>query len=154
MIAKVEEVTKSIKARKTIIEAPVVNIPETVVNVDAPNLKPIETGLKGVEKAVKAIPKPKDVDFKPVITEQKKQTKLLKDIRDTPSGGGGGGSVFTGLHPGKDFDYIGIADTSTLVDTLTYKTGGSGGTAVRTMTVSFASGAEKISASLTSVAYS
>lgn len=92
LIAKVEEVTKTIKARKTIVEAPVFNIDAPVVKVDAPNLKPIETGLKDVTKAVKAIPQPKEVDFKPTIDELKKQTRYLKDMYETPSGGGGGGS--------------------------------------------------------------
>lgn len=51
--AEFAKLEKAIKALKLNVEAPVVNVPEQVVNVDAPDLKPLETGLNGVEKAVK-----------------------------------------------------------------------------------------------------
>lgn len=58
------------------------------------------------------------------------------------------------LLPTVDFDYIGIVNTNTDEDTLTYKSGGSGGTSVQTLVVSYAAGAEKISDSLSALEYS
>lgn len=58
------------------------------------------------------------------------------------------------LVPGKDFDYLGIVNDSATQDTLTFKLGGSGGTTVRTMTITYAASASKISDDLASVAYS
>jgi hypothetical protein len=52
-----------------------------------------------------------------------------------------------------DFDYVGIVNTDTNEDTLTYKSGGSGGTTVRTLVIGYASGAEKVSDSITSLEY-
>jgi hypothetical protein len=52
------------------------------------------------------------------------------------------------------FDYIGIANTDTDQDTLTYKIGGSGGTTVKTLVINYATGAEKISDSITSLGVS
>lgn len=53
----------------------------------------------------------------------------------------------------EQFDYIGISNTATNQDTLTYKIGGSGGTTVKTLVIGYASGAEKISDSLTSLSF-
>lgn len=47
-----------------------------------------------------------------------------------------------GLVPGTDFDYIDGQQTSATVDTYVYKTGGSGGTTVQTITVTYTSSAK------------
>lgn len=44
--------------------------------------------------------------------------------------------------PGTDFDYIDGQQTSPTVDTYVYKLGGSGGTTVRTVTVTYTSSAK------------
>jgi hypothetical protein len=54
----------------------------------------------------------------------------------------------------EDFDYIGIASTGADEDTLTYKTGGSGGSTVRTLVIGYAVGAEKVSDTITSLGFS
>lgn len=58
------------------------------------------------------------------------------------------------LVPDEDFDHITIANSDTDEDTLTYKSGGSGGSTVRTLVVGYAAGAEKISDSLATLDYS
>lgn len=42
----VKDVVKAVKAQETHVEAPVVNVPETVVQVDAPNLNPLNKTIK------------------------------------------------------------------------------------------------------------
>lgn len=54
---------------------------------------------------------------------------------------------------GNTFDYIGISNVGD-TDTLVYKSGGAGGTTVKTLSITFAAGAEKVSDSITSLEYS
>lgn len=85
----------AVKALELTVEAPVVNIPETQVKVDAPDLKPLKKSLEDVIKAVKAIKYPKipETNLTKLEKESKAHSKLLKGILDKPvsSGGGGGG---------------------------------------------------------------
>lgn len=55
---------------------------------------------------------------------------------------------------GHDFDYIGVANNSSTQDTLTYKNGGASGNTVRTLVITYAAGASKISDDITSLDYS
>jgi hypothetical protein len=55
------------------------------------------------------------------------------------------------LVAGKDYDYIDVQQTSTVVDTFVFKTGGSGGTTVQTITVTYV---DATKADLNSVEYS
>lgn len=92
----VQSVEKAVKAQETKVEAPIVNLPETVVNVEKPDLKPIEKSVaessKDVVKAVKGIKIP-ELDISPVEKLLKKTNKLLEELPDyMPSGGGGGSS--------------------------------------------------------------
>lgn len=92
----IESVGKFVKAQKLIAEAPIVNVPETTVNVEAPDLKSLQTPLKDILKAVKQIVVPEfKTDNTALETLVKKSNKLLKEIVDKPvsSGGGGGGVV-------------------------------------------------------------
>lgn len=92
LISKVEDVTKSVKARKTIVEAPVVNVDAPIVNVDAPDLKPLQTGLKAVVNAVdKSAKEASKVEYaKPLITEKfdewRIQEESFMDEEATPTG--------------------------------------------------------------------
>ena len=81
-IDSLQKVVKKLKLETT-VEAP-------VVNVEKPDLEPIDKELKKVTSAVKGIKLPK-TDLTKLEKEQLKQTKLLKEIRDTPGGGGSGG---------------------------------------------------------------
>lgn len=92
----INSVEKVVKGQKLVAEAPIVNVPETQVNVEAPNLKPLETsissGSKDVVKAVKGIKIP-ELDTSPVEKLLKKTNKLLEELPEyMPSGGGGGSS--------------------------------------------------------------
>lgn len=90
----VKSLEKAIKAQKLIAEAPVVNVPEAQVNVEAPDLSPIEKELektrKDFAKSIKGIVIP-ELKTEPVEKLIKKTNKLLNELLDTPSGGGGGG---------------------------------------------------------------
>jgi hypothetical protein len=88
----IQSVEKVVKAQKLVAEAPIVNLPETQVNVDAPDLKPIESGLKNVVKAVDKVKIP-ETDLKPLEKLLSKANRILQEIADTTpvSGGGGGG---------------------------------------------------------------
>lgn len=44
---------KAVKAQKLIAEAPIVNVPETTVNVEAPDLSPLQGSMDDVTRAVK-----------------------------------------------------------------------------------------------------
>lgn len=88
----VASVEKVIKAQKLIAEAPIVNVAPTDVKVDAPDLKPLQTAIKGVVTAVNKIVIPEyKTDNKAVEELLKKSNKLLKEIVEKPVGGGGGG---------------------------------------------------------------
>lgn len=86
----IKAVEEAVKSQETTVKAPDVNVKAPVVKVDAPNLKPLEKAFKTAISGIK-IPENQPTDIKPIVDEQKKQTKLLKEIRDTPSGGGFGG---------------------------------------------------------------
>lgn len=90
----VKAVEKVVKAQKLVAEAPIVNVPETNVQVDAPDLKPLQTSIKDVVKAVQNIVIPEyKTDNVAVEKLIKDSNKLLKDILNKPvSSGGGGGS--------------------------------------------------------------
>lgn len=89
----IKAIETAVKEQKLNVEAPVVNVPETQVNVDAPDLKPLTKEITDkFTKAIKGIVFPEyKVDTSILEKEQKKQTKLLKEIVDKPVGGGGGG---------------------------------------------------------------
>jgi hypothetical protein len=92
----INAVEQVVKEQKLIAEAPIVNLPETVVNVEAPDLKPLQASLKDVVTAVKKIIIPEyKTDNKSVETLVKKSNELLKKLLDKPvsSGGGGGGGI-------------------------------------------------------------
>lgn len=92
----IQSVEKVVSKQKLVVEAPVVNVPETNVNVDAPDLTPLQSGLSEVVKAVKSIviPEVPKFDTSKLEKEQKAQTKVLKELLDKPVGsvGGGGGN--------------------------------------------------------------
>ena len=88
----VKAVEKVVKEQKLVAEAPIVNVPETSVNVEAPDLKPLQSSIKDVVKAVNDIVIPEyKTDNKEVEKLLKASNKYLKDILDKPVGGGGGG---------------------------------------------------------------
>lgn len=104
MTDAVKAVEKVVKAQKLVAEAPIVNVPETNVQVDAPDLKPLQTSIKDVVKAVQKIVIPEyKTDNKAVEKLIKDSNKLLKDILDKPvSRGGGGGGRATPYQTGQD----------------------------------------------------
>lgn len=97
LVTETKNVLKAIQEQETTVEAPVVNVEAPQVTVEAPDLKPLTKEVNDAfAKAIKSIVFPEyKVDLSVVEEEQKKQTRLLKEIRDTPSGGasGGGGSI-------------------------------------------------------------
>jgi len=121
----IKAVDASIKAQKLVAEAPIVNVPEAVVNVDKPDLSPIEQEQKKTRtdlvKAIKGIVIPK-TDIKPLEKELKKLNKLFNEFVEYgtgSSGGGGGGGVLLPLIVTERFDnaggydYIGEAPVGT-----------------------------------------
>lgn len=90
----VKSVEQVVKEQKLVAEAPIVNVPETNVNVEAPDLKPLQSSIKDVVEAVKDIVIPEyKTDNKEVEKLLKNSNKLLKELIDKPisRGGGGGG---------------------------------------------------------------
>lgn len=121
----IKAVDASIKAQKLVAEAPIVNVPEAVVNVDKPDLSPIEKEQKKTRtdlvKAIKGIVIP-ETDIKPLEKELKKLNKLFNEFVEYgtgSSGGGGGGGVLLPLIVTERFDsaggydYIGEAPVGT-----------------------------------------
>lgn len=129
------------------------------IKVDAPavNVSPPSVDLKGVEKAVsglsksfkdaiKDIPQVPKTDFKPLLSAWEGISQQLTSLENTtrmkpqapttlkvtnPDGTNvGGGKLVT-----VPFDYVGVAYPNSTTETYTYKTGGSGGTTVATVTV-------------------
>jgi hypothetical protein len=96
MAKAIKAVEKVVKEQKLIAEAPIVNLPETQVNVEAPDLKPLQASLKAVVTAVEGIVIPEyKTDNKALEELVKKSNKLLKELVEKPisRGGGGGGIV-------------------------------------------------------------
>jgi hypothetical protein len=92
LLKAVKAVEQVVKNQKLIAEAPVINVPETTVNVEAPDLKPLQTSIKDVVSAVKDIVIPEyTTDNQEVEKLLKLSNKLLKSILEKPVGGGGGG---------------------------------------------------------------
>lgn len=92
----IKAVEKVIKEQKLVAEAPIVNVPETQVNVEAPDLVPLQKSMADVVTAVTKIVIPEyKTDNKKVEELIKKTNKLLAELLDKPvaSGGGGGGRV-------------------------------------------------------------
>lgn len=88
----INAITEAVKDIETTVEAPVVNVPETKVNVDAPDLKPLSKGLDAVEKAVKSLVFPEyKTDNAEVEKLLQKTNKTLAEILDKPTGGSSGG---------------------------------------------------------------
>lgn len=159
VVGAVEDLKTALTAAiKGIEVSPKVAAPN--VKVDAPKID-----LSGVEKAMKEIPKAleaaikkipqteiPETDFTPLASKLdemlvklgeidtgvrlKPQTPNVMKVTNTD------GSTIGGLAPGTDFDYIDGQQTSATVDTYVYKLGGSGGTTVRTITVTYTSSAK------------
>jgi len=131
------------------------------------DLKPIAKEIaKLKQKAVKQSQRPED--FIPYRRVVKMGNRFLFDDNMT-SGGGGGGVDVSGLattakqddiknqialKPGTDFDHLSITNSDTDEDTLTFKTGGSGGTTVQTIVITYAAGAAKASDDLSALDWS
>lgn len=65
---------------------------------------------------------------------------------------GGDGALLTGS---RNFNHLAVANTSSTTDTLTYKSGGSGGTTVQTIVVTYPnSNVEKLSSSISAMDWS
>lgn len=59
------------------------------------------------------------------------------------------------LTPGVDYDYLEVTNTSSTTDNLIQRQGGSGGTAIQTITITYASSSvDKVSDSISSVEFS
>lgn len=94
LISETKKVLTAIQEQETTVEAPVVNVEAPQVTVEAPDLKPLTKEInESFAKAIKSIVFP---EYKVDLTEVEKKldlsNKLLKDIRDTPGGGGAEGS--------------------------------------------------------------
>lgn len=88
-----------VKAQKLIAKAPVVNVKHPDVHVDAPNLVPLQSGIKDVVEAVKSIIIPEHkTDTVEVQKLLKTSNKLLEEILDKPVGSGGGGQSWTAVN--------------------------------------------------------
>lgn len=88
----IKAVERVVKAQKLVAEAPVINVPETTVHVDAPDLEPLQNGFRDVVKAVQKIVIPEyKTDNTAVEKLLKSSNALLKNILEKPVGGGGGG---------------------------------------------------------------
>lgn len=90
--AAIKSMKLDVKAPVVNVDAPKLNVPAPVVNVPKTDLKPLQTSMLDVIKAIKAI-KPSNftTDNKEVESLLKKQNKILKDLLEKPIGGGGGG---------------------------------------------------------------
>lgn len=74
------------------VDAPVVNVPETQVNVEAPDFTTLQKGIKDVVTAIKNQVFPElTVDLSETEKQLKEANKTLKQIADKPMGGGSSG---------------------------------------------------------------
>lgn len=164
ILSATQDVIKAVKAQETVVEAPVVNLPAPEVKVDAPDLKPLEKHSKELKKAIEAIIIPQPIDNSKVLADHlKEQKKTNKILEEMPLGGSSGGYIprddsgnvpvsITGeLVASVDYDYLDVQQTSAAVETFVYKLGGSGGTTVRTIVLTYTDSSK---ADIDSVAWS
>jgi len=96
LVEAVKSVEKVVKEQDLIVHPPVVNVPETKVNVEALDLKPLQKSIRDVVTAIKKIVIPTyKTDNKAVEKLLKDSNKLLKGILDKPVSSGGGGGRAT-----------------------------------------------------------
>lgn len=90
----IKNVEDAVKAQELVTEAPIVNVPETVVNVEKPDLKPLEKHYKGIIEAIENIVIPEYKNDTTAIEKLiKKSNLLLEDLLSKPTGGESGGRV-------------------------------------------------------------
>jgi hypothetical protein len=169
--AAVRGVEEAVKAQRLEVKPPIVNVKPADVKVDAPDLGPLQTELRIVAEAVRAIviPEYKAPDNSGVEKLLKSVDARLRDLPDqipTSRGGGGGGiAAYRGadgnvvqvtldgagsvpvmpqnsLVRGR-YDYIEFSPDRDNPTTITFKYGGAGGTVVTTLNL----GGTSISAS-------
>lgn len=154
---------KAVQAIKLHVEAPQVHVPAPEVHVDAPDLKPIDTGLQAVRKAIEGITYPEipATDLSKLEKLQEKANKLLKELGDAQvslsvSASGGrvspyetvdGTPAFVTLNSGSlpvtsglglpVHDYMAATYPTDSTEQYEYKTGGSAGTTVATVLVTY-----------------
>lgn len=113
LLKAVQSVESVVKEQKLVAEAPIVNVPETQVNVEAPDLKPLQSSIKDVVDAVKDIVIPEyTTDNKEVEKLLKLSNKLLKELIDKPTSKGGGGGLATPYVDANGIPYFPVADTT------------------------------------------
>lgn len=89
-----DSIETTIKNQNLTVEAPIVNVPQ--VEVQAPDLTPLDKGLKSIETAVKKIVIPKTIiDNSKIEKELKTHSKLLKEIVEKPTSSGSSGHRIT-----------------------------------------------------------
>lgn len=149
---------------KVDVKAPNVTVKPTDVKVEQQDLEPIKLGLQSVVEAVLGIKWPEipETDVKGVESRLDKANEHLKKLVEKPVGGGGGGgsgtsfktsagnltyvevdgggnvpvSIQNSLVP-EEYDYISLSYTGDNVTGVVYKTGGSSGTTVATLTLAY-----------------
>jgi hypothetical protein len=155
-VSKLEKaITVAIKAidMKPTIDAPQINVETPIVDVD---LKGVEKAIKEIpkafEKAIKLIPTVEipETDYQPLldawegISEQLVSIENATRMKPIP-----GSMIISNLSeiknspaPMVDYDYLDVQQTSSTVDTFVYKNGGSVGTVIRTVVVTYTSSAK------------
>lgn len=139
-LKEVRDAIKKLKLDPKIqVESPAVTV----------QLEEVAKGLDEVVKAVNAIEFP---EVKIPEVDTKSLEKNVREVRDAIKGqkfpvpnyvlpfkdsDGKATQQAVALQAGTDFDYLSIVDSDTDEDTLVYKTGGSGGTTVRTVVITF-----------------
>lgn len=114
----VQAVEKVVKEQKLIAEAPIVNVPETVVNVEKPDLKPLQKNLADVVSAVNQIVIP-ELDTSEIEKLIKKSNTLLNKLLEKPvsSGGGGGGGRATPYEDSNGIPHFVVVDSDGSIPT-------------------------------------
>ena len=161
-ISQVNEALSSIELNPQFqVDAP--NVEVTAPSVD---LSPITGLISGIEKsinsAVGSIKMPEQEDRTDELKEAMGEVRdaingLVFPVAEFPTTvkvTNTDGSTIGGFAAGVDYDYTSFVNSDTDEDTITYKTGGSSGTTVRTVIVTYATGAEKFSDNLSTLEYS
>lgn len=159
----IQAVERVVQAQKLVAEAPVVNVPETNVHVDAPDLQPLQQGFKDIVKAVSSIVIPEYKTDNTAVEKLLKDTNSLLDRilkKPVSGGGGGGGSSWTAIGSNglpaplkvddagglvtasvglftKGYDYIAVDYPTATTEVYTTRVGGSGGALQETVTVTY-----------------
>ncbi len=166
VVAAVRDLEKALSASiKAIDVKPQIDAPQVNISPPSVDLKGVEKAVSGLSKSFQdavnliKIPEPEKTDFQPLLDAWEGISEQLLSLENTTRMKPLPGSIRvsnlsdirTEFVAGVDYDYLVATNTNTDEDTLIKKLGGATGTTVETLVITYATGADKVSDSISTL---